>query len=646
MNKAKKFSFISLALTVALCFFALAITAVKGASAEGQASSFAMSNGAEVRVVDGEEAGIRWTATVNKAFYDSLNVAEGAEVRFGAVVTAKKLLGESELTKDSEKAQIVLCAATAPAFDENGDFSFHASIVYDGMNEWTEADRNAAYATELVARAFIKVGENYTYVSAYPSARSMRAVALTAVRAGNDAELLSKYYGGNYTTADKGYYGINDTVSEFALPEEGSVSVYYGAEPVTAEVADGKIKVSGIENLEAQSEYSLNIFVGNNAFVQPFVAATKVIRKAEDLSFFALEDITKVQGVSIKSTTIFDGYYVVANDIDATGYEHQAVKDSNYNAILNSQLNSAGEVVLDNNGRAVIDSAYYHKGEVRTISDMAIYGGLTGTFDGAGHTISNLSVIDQGIFGLMANGTVKNVAFTGVTMKGSGYKKNICLFAQNVVKGTFENVYVKANPLYGGDELKEQSSDARGNRSLIATQVGGYYNLITGTKPGWYTTNFINCVFDYEIKNTKIQYCFSYGLYTQEAAYYKGADSAVSPNFNNVYVISNATICVMNNSLIAKKENTHVILAENDVAEGQTVLEAAIGLMEGCFFNSDETENTLNESFVKVAGRLKADETGVKRYITSEAMNQAGNDYSSFNTAYWSVVNGVLGWKA
>ena len=485
MNKAKKFSLVSLALTVALCFFALAITAVKGASAEGQAASFAMSNGAEVRVVDGEEAGIRWTATVNKAFYDSLNVAEGAEVRFGAVVTAKKFLGESELlTKDSEKAKIVLCAATAPAFDENGDFSFHASIVYDGMNEWTEADRNAAYATELVARAFIKVGENYTYVSAYPSARSMRAVALTAVQSGAEAELLSKYYGGNYTTADKGYYGINDTVSEFDLPAgEGSVSVYYGAEPVTAEVADGKIKVSGIENLEAQSEYSLNIFVGNNAFVQPFVAATKVIRKAEDLSFFALEDITKVQGVSIKSTTIFDGYYVVANDIDATGYEHQAVKNSNYNTILNSKVNSAGEVVLDDNGRAVTDSAYYHKGEVRTISDMAIYGGLTGTFDGAGHTISNLTVIDQGIFGLMANGTVKNVAFTGVTMKGSGYQKNICLFAQNVVKGTFENVYVKANPLYGGEQLKEQTSDARGNRSLIATQVGGYYNFIDGK---WY----------------------------------------------------------------------------------------------------------------------------------------------------------------
>lgn len=638
MNKAKKFSFISLALTVALCFFALAITAVKGASAEGQASSFAMSNGAEVRVVDGEEAGIRWTATVNKAFYDSLNVAEGAEVRFGAVVTAKKFLGESELTKDSEKAQIVLCAATAPAFDENGDFSFHASIVYDGMNEWTEADRNAAYATELVARAFIKVGENYTYVSAYPSARSMRAVALTAVRAGNDAELLSKYYGGNYTTADKGYYGINDTVSEFALPEEGSVSVYYGAEPVTAEVADGKIKVSGIENLEAQSEYSLNIFVGNNAFVQPFVAATKVIRKAEDLSFFALEDITAVAGQSLATTTNFDGYYVVANDIDAKDYVHQAVKDETQNATLNSAVD----------------------GKQTYIS--VVTGGLSGTFDGAGHTISNLTVKDQGLFGLISEGTIKNIGFNNVTLVGSAYRKNIALFAQNVYAGQFENIYVQANTLYGGNQQQIQGAtnplggDARGNRALIASSVTNRYGSSK-------ITSFKNCVFKYDVENTKIKYCFSYGLIGNEVDFSNGSKNSDRLTiFENVYVISNKTISTECRSAFLQAGNSRVILAENEVAEGENELDVALNMYEGCFFNgayadyvddgiytnstgkyniayNENANDTFNVDYIRIA-------KGVKRYITAEAMNQAGNDYSSFNTAYWSVVNGVLGWKA
>lgn len=618
MNKAKKFSFVSLALTVALCFFALAIIAVKGASAEGQASSFAMSNGAEVRVVDGEEAGIRWTATVNKAFYDSLNVAEGAEVRFGAVVTAKKFLGESELTKDSEKAQIVLCAATAPAFDENGDFSFHASIVYDGMNEWTEADRNAAYATELVARAFIKVGENYTYVSAYPSARSMRAVALTAVRAGNDAELLSKYYGGNYTIADKGYYGINDTVSEFALPGEGSVSVYYGAEPVTAEVADGKIKVSGIENLEAQSEYSLNIFVGNNAFVQPFVAATKVIRKAEDLSFFALEGLessgTAKAGYTVSSTTNFDGYYVVANDIDATGYVHKIIADADQNTILNGKNGQA----VSNDG----DNSRY--GQLHMV--RMLNGGLSGTFDGAGHTISNLTVIDQGLFGIIKGGTVKNVGFTGVTLKGSAYQKNIALFAQYSNKATFSDVYVKTNTIFGGNNDKDGLNDAGGNRAVLSIAL--------------YESNVENCVFDCDIANTEKQYQYSYGLYCCDTAFFGGnSTSSAITKFENVYVVSDEPLLVQNNSLVLKKSNTHVILAENEVSENNDKFTVAMSLLSGRFYNSNESENTLNDSYIFVM-------SGVKRYITAEAMNQAGNDYSSFNTAYWSVVNGVLGWKA
>ena len=244
----------------------------------------------------------------------------------------------------------------------------------------------------------------------------------------------------------------------------------------------------------------------------------------------------------------------------------------------------------------------------------------------------------------MANGTVKNVAFTDVTLKGSAYGKNICLIAQNVVNGTFENVYVKANPLYGGEELKDQNSDARGNRSLIATQVGGYYSYI-GKQEEWATTNFINCVFDYEVKNTKVQFCYSYGLYAQEAGYYTSPDAMISTNFNNVYLISNATISVMNNSLVAKKSNTHVILAENDVAENQTALDAALNLMGGCFFNTSDAENTLNESYVKVAGRLKNDETGVLRYATAEDMNAAGNDYTSFSSVYWTVSDGVLSWK-
>lgn len=656
MNKLK-LSVFGLLVSGVVAFSAIAgVSLAKTAYAADGATTtakFVMKDGGSVRVAKDEtdKTGIRWTAIINEEYYNSLNVREQT-VEFGAVVTpARNLSAGEDFKADSKQAITVACSATEPTFNGDGEFIFNASIVYDDL---AEEQKQAAYALELVARAYVKVGAEYHYVDTYSTTRSMRAIALAAVQSGAYAEeTLNGYYGKktvNEATENTGYYGNVDesSVLENKHNISGDIQAYIGAKPVSATITGEGIVVTNAGELEEEKSYTLNVFgADGNVYSQPFVAATKVIRTAADLAYFELKDITKVQDKSIKSTTIFDGYYVVAKDIDATGYEHQAVKNADYNAILNSRLDSEGNIVLDDKKRAVTDTAYYSKGEVREISDMAIYGGLVGTFDGAGHTISNLTVIDQGIFGLMANGTVKNVAFTGVTLKGSAYKKNICLIAQNVVNGTFENVYVKANPLYGGEESKEQGSDARGNRSLIATQVGGYYNFI-GAKQGWATTNFINCVFDYEIKNTKIQYCYSYGLYAQEAAYYSGADAPISTNFNNVYLISNATISVMNNSLVAKKTNTHVIMAENDVAENQTVVDAALSLMDGCFFNgTGSSENTLDETFVKVAGRLKADETGVLRYATAEDMNAAGNDYTSFSSAYWSISeDGVLSWKA
>lgn len=646
MTKAKKFSFISLILIAVICFAAFTSTFVKVTFAEEETqASFVMESGAEIR--GGNAAGIRWKATVNKTYYESLNIGEGTQVTFGAFVTANSLLKDGEsVGKDSAKVIEITCPATAADFDEESDeFSFYASIVYDNMDDWSDADKEAAYATELVARAFIKVGEDYHYAENNSDVRSMRAIALAAVLDGKSEDGLSQYYGGNINKIETtGYYGINDEVSEFDLPsgaENSDVCAYIGAQPVAVEkTADGKkINVSKASNLKEQEKYNLSIFVGTAAYVQPFVAASNVIRTAEDLAIFELKDIIKVQGTSIKSNTSFDGYYVVANDIDAKDYTHQAVKDATANSTLNSTVDSEGNPQFDNNKRDVGDNSYYYKGAVSSIEDMPIYGGLTGTFDGAGHTISDLTVRDQGLFGLMTNGTVKNIAFNNVTLEGSGYKKNVCLFAQNVLAGTFENVYVKANPVYGGEwhNHKDAASDARGNRALVAIQVGGYYDSIVGNKNGWKTTNFTNCVFEYEIKNTTAPYCFSYGLYAMESGYNGGEDAEISPNFNNVYVISNTTLSVYNLSLVVKN-NTKVIMAENEA--GEELIDAVAGILNG--WNDKDIEGVKS---VLGANLFKIVE-GVKRYANGEAMNAAGNDYASFSSDYWSVSDdGVLSWK-
>lgn len=607
-------------------------------------AKFVMKDGGSVRVAKDEtdKTGIRWTAIINEEYYNSLNVGEQT-VEFGAVVTpARNLSAGEDFRADSKQAITVACSATEPTFNGDGEFIFNASIVYDDL---AENQKQAAYALELVARAYVKVGTEYHYVDTYSTTRSMRAIALAAVQSGAYAEeTLNGYYGKkavNKATENTGYYGNVDesSVLENKHNISGDIQAYIGAKPVSATITGTEIVVTNAGELEEQKSYTLNVFgADGNVYSQPFVAATKVIRTAADLAYFELKDITKVQGKSIVSSTRFDGYYVVANDIDATGYSHKAIKSDEESYKLTFKVGADGKVLATKN----LDTDLYKVEEVRSYTDRAIRGGLEGTFDGAGHTISNLTVINQGLFGLVTSGTVKNVGFTGVNLKGSEYLMNTCLFAQNVSDGRFENVYVQANDMQGGDIDYDTLSDAGGNRALIATQLDGFYCFASASDTGkdrWAKPTFTDCVFEYTIKNAKAQYCFSYGLYAADASFGKeDKDNEISsPKFNNVYVIANTTISVRNPSLVVW-HTSKVVLAENE-ATYETKLEKAKTLIENeGRFNSDDAKANFKNGQVKVT-------TGIKRYTTAELMKAAGNNYESFNRAYWTVSDGALSWK-
>lgn len=611
---------------------------------------FVMKDGGSVRMAQDEsdKTGIRWSAIIDQDFYNSLNVGEQA-VEFGAVVTPARNLSEGELlTVDSKQAMTVSCSATEPKFNSEGEFIYSASIVYDDLEE---AQKQDAYALELVARAYVKVGETYNYVESYSTTRSMRAIALAAVQSGAYAEeTLNGYYGKktvNKATENTGYYGNEDAGSVFENKHNisGEIQAYIGAKPVSATIADGKIVVSNAGDLVEQKSYTLNVFdAKGNVFSQPFVAATKVIRTAADLAYFELKDITKVQGKSIVSSTRFDGYYVVANDIDATGYSHKAIKSDEESYKLTYEVDTNGEIPTKEGSseyQKTVDNNLYKVDEVGKYTDRAIRGGLEGTFDGAGHTISNLTVINQGLFGLVTSGTVKNVGFTSVNLKSSESGMNTCLFAQNVSDGRFENVYVQANDMWGGRTW--ENDDAGGNRALIATQLDGFYCKAAASDTGkdrWAKTTFTDCVFEYTIKNAKARYCYSYGLYAADASFVWDSDDKdddKSPDFSNVYVIANTTISVRNPGLVVWG-SSKVILAENEATE-ETKLEKAKALIESeGMFNSENDKNNFRVAQVKVT-------TGIKRYTTAELMKAAGNNYGSFNLAYWSVLDGVLSWK-
>lgn len=382
----------------------------------------------------------------------------------------------------------------------------------------------------------------------------------------------------------------------------GKNTILTSAETVDGEiitVVDGKLK--GVEVSTSTAGQEREIIVCNESCgylirIKPY---TKVIKTAEDLKIFNIQSVTKIDN-HLTSETVFDGYYILANNIDAKSYVHQVITDDSVNDIFN----------YDYNGQ-----------ELKEIGSNTS-GGLTGVFDGQGYTVSGLTVKDQGIFGLITGGVVKNVAFEDVTLIGSGYRKNIALFAQQAKNATFENVYVQANTIYGGEQNSVQNSDARGDRALIALGLSG-------------ETKIVDCIFKYEIENTYIKYCYTYGLFGSDIGFFgQGDPTRTKLVFDNVFIISSIPMSVQNNSFVVKKDNTHVILAENEVVQGESYIDAALRLMSERFFNSDSNQNDLNEKYVRVA-------SGVKRYDTTDDMLSDSNEYR-FSSDFWHLVEGCI----
>ena len=247
MIKKVKLSVFGFLVSCFVAVFAFGCLSLAKTSYEVDAATvgkFVMKDGGSVRMAQNEtdKTGIRWSASIDQNFYNSLNVGEQA-VEFGAVVTPARNLSENELlTVDSNQAITVSCSATEPAFNDEGEFVFSASIVYDDLEE---EQKQAAYALELVARAYVKVGETYNYVENYSTTRSMRAIALAAVQSGEyDKDKLNVYYGKkdvNEVAENTGYYGNVDASSVFENKHNisGEIQAYIGAKPVSATIADG-----------------------------------------------------------------------------------------------------------------------------------------------------------------------------------------------------------------------------------------------------------------------------------------------------------------------------------------------------------------------------------------------------------------------
>lgn len=162
-----------------------------------------------------------------------------------------------------------------------------------------------------------------------------------------------------------------------------------------------------------EGERSYVLYTPTVGYKVSMVAATKVINSLTDLS-----------SIRVTGNTL-SGYYVLGRDIDATG--------SNGLNLVGTWTNKGSE-------------------------------GFLATFDGRGHSISNLSVNGGLFYCVGATGLIKNLALINISDTGTGGRA-----IANEFRGRLENVFVSGNTI----RLTSGFSDSASMANVIAHMSSG-----------------------------------------------------------------------------------------------------------------------------------------------------------------------------
>ena len=416
--------------------------AISGASLRTKTTSadaesyFKMANGASIDIIGNGDYGIRWKIFVSEKFVDDIKTTyrENVKIEFHTII-GPAVSDATTLTKSyADTNGYKDCLCTAETAFKGGEFTYYAYLRYSNLSENLLSE---AFDFNLTARAYVIINDNpetIAYADAPDTTRSMKGVASYMLANGLyrvfdvDKDALETYAGSAISeettvlgTADCGWYSLLDGEGKITLSGlgNGEYQAYIGAkkvadkvivnsaEPVEFTIKDAPKFLGDTTELVVGKSYDLTILGSDGAvYAQPFKYATKVIDEAKDFAVFTMET----------NTDKFDGYYMLANDIDATGYTHKVYNHTSSNS-----------------------------------GDIGMYYGLTGTFDGNGYTISNMNMTSRnGLFGNVYNGKIINVAFKNTTM----YAGRLTGFFAYGIQGEnarIENVYMDLN--YTGSEF-------------------------------------------------------------------------------------------------------------------------------------------------------------------------------------------------
>jgi hypothetical protein len=543
--------------------------------------------------------------------------------------------GKAVLTiNGGSQTEFGLCTQTVADTEFVNSIDFVVAGTVDGTTvqptiEWTEgADlvtlangKLTSTGTEGVAKATISYGEvsmEITVTVSTPKLQYAEKVMFSAV----DGELpIADIFG-----------------------EEATLTSATCSDGTELTIEDNKVLGLVVDKTTGPKEVTLTVSNGEIAYEVNVTAYTKVIYNQDDLrkAFLIDEDkgssITSYGQISIK-TVAHDGYYILAQDIVYNGTPYNVLDMEKVPYLFadpNKQTAKAQE----------LDRATY-----LYVESTAHTGGLTGVFDGNGYSIKNFVIAENGLFGMVNGGTIKNVNIENVSFVGRYGQIQVALGA-TLFNATLENVNISTERLTSNyynwdstnlvykDTLTYTAGGCGAPRALLAITMGG-------------DTTMNNCIFtvpdvdarDKIEENSTGAWPYSAGaLFCYVIGSKKTEKTLVfNPTISNTYVISQAKLGYYLHNLRADKSAYHYdtgVVAHDFVgAESYTTNYSGNYDANG---NATDTD-TFAPKFANII-----------RYTDAQAMTDAGNNYGSFVpteegvTAYWHLdaTTGLPVWGA
>ncbi len=449
------------------------------------------------------------------------------------------------------------------------------------------------------------VNGNKVKLATAPTSKGSYEITATAIVAGVVVEkVITIHYSNEIEVGGKVLYSKDDKALDLESLNKALDAVDFNA--ITLDDID-LYKVNGEEfdvlDLEVIISYNSSVNYGRNRVVDTaqeviivvngktivlntVYAYSKIIDEAEDLKFFIMD--------AVRPRNELNGYYIVTKNIDATNLE-------------------LGEHQFENNIGAATPVPYPGNGYERDI-------GLKGVFDGQGYTIDGLTTPSTGLFGAGNSFIIKNIAFTNVHLTGYYPALFVHKFLRgknydnsfNGYEGLISNVYVS---VASSEKSKSERTGILANETLPAA------------------TAVRNVVVDFLNVNAEVQELIDAGksFYMLGSSTFSMASS--TSTYKDCYAISTAPVLQSKKMPGFAENQVEFTLTGSKVTAVGAILDPQVTEV---LARSNADQQTLKVDHVIV---------GLRAYKDYAAMKAANNDYSTFSTDYWSIVDGVPTWN-